>query len=208
MAQSTVEINEEKAEAEGEGAAPASGEYFSYEAFGVRFFEHAISPERIHGALSELVGKAIEFGPVAVGPARLAQITASGSIGEVTVTRCPSEDMVVTHQLVIPGNLDLIVRLAGRDYHFYAEMEATLTLTARAAEPLHVIIDVAPPSTKDVEVAVRAKDWRSRVLRTAANVDGQLRRFVTRYITREIEKPYIRRIREIDIAAHIGRAWD
>lgn len=206
MAQSTVELNEAIAEA-AEAASAADG-YCSYETFGVRFFEHAISPARIHEAMSGLAGKAIEVGPMALGPARVARIEASGRIGEATVTRCPDNDAVVTHRLVIPANLDLTVRLGRRDYRFHAEMRTTLTLTARAAEPLRVIIDVTPPSSKDVEVAVRAGDWRSKVLRTAANVDGKLRRFVARYITREIDKPYIRRIREIDIAAHIGRAWD
>lgn len=204
MAKSVAEINEVMVEAS--GAISAAGHYCSYEAFGVRFFEHAVNPDRIYEAMSELVGKSIDFGPKAIGPARLVRITAAGHIGEVVVTRC--FDDTVTYRLLIPVNLDLTVRVAGQNHHFHVELRAGLTLTARAAEPLRVIIDVAPPSTSDVQVTVKARGLRAALLRSAANVDEELRRFVARYIRRELDKPYIRRIREIDIAHYIGKAWD
>jgi hypothetical protein len=203
MAQSTVEVHEETAETG--GTVSAAGHYYSYETFGVRFFEHAISPERIREAMSELAGRTIEFGPKAVGPARIVRITASGRIGELTVTRRPSD--AVAYRLTIPASLHLTIRLAGQNHRFHVDMRVGLTLTARAAAPLRVIIDVAQPSAGDVEVAVRARGLRSRLLQAAANVDEELRRFAARYLAREIEKPYIKRIREIDIAAHIGKAW-
>lgn len=205
MAKSVAEINEVMAGA-ADAISAADDHYCSYETFGVRFFEHAINPDRIHEAMSELVGKSIEFGPKTIGPARLARITAAGRVGEMTVIRC--FDDTVTYRLLIPVNLDLTVRVAGQNHRFHAELRAGLTLTARAAEPLHLIIDVAPPSAADVQVAVRAKGLRARLLRAAANVDGELRRFVARYIGKEIEKPYLKRVREIDIAEYISKAWD
>lgn len=180
-------------------------DYCSYEEFGVRFFEHAVTPARIHAAMSGLVGNLIEFGPKAVGPGRVARITATGRIGDVTVTQRPGH--AVTFRLMIPVDLHLTVRLAGQNHRFHAEMRAGLTLTARAAAPLRIRIDIAPPSADDVEVIVRAKGLRATALRAAADVDGELRRFVARYIGREIDKPHIRQVCDIDVAARIDKAW-
>jgi hypothetical protein len=40
-----------------------------------------------------------------------------------------------------------------------------------------------------------------------ANVEGELRRFVARYVAREIEKPEVARARLIDVAEAIDKAW-
>jgi len=181
------------------------GPYCTYETFGVRFFEHAVTPERIREAMSGMVGGEIDFGPKAAGPGRMVRIAAQGRIGDVTVTRRPGN--AVAFRVLVPVDLHLSVRLAAQNHRFRADLRAALSLTARAAEPLKVIIDVAPPTAEDIEVAVKAQGLRASVLRAAADVDGELRRFVARYIGREIEKPHIRQVREIDVAARIGRAW-
>lgn len=180
-------------------------DYCTYEDFGVRFFEHAVTPERIHQAMAGMVGNEIEFGPKSVGPGRVARISATGQIGDVVIARRPGN--AVAYRVLLPVDLHLVVRLAAQDHRFRADLRAGLTLTARAAEPLRLVIDVAPPSARDIEVSVQAHGLRASVLRAAADVDGELRRFVARYIGREIDKPHIRRVREIDIAERIGKAW-
>ncbi len=54
----------------------ASDAYMSYEEFGRRFFEVAVTEERVGDAIGQIAGDAFEMGPIAQGPGRLAKVTA------------------------------------------------------------------------------------------------------------------------------------
>ncbi|GAB3686070.1 hypothetical protein [Salinisphaera aquimarina] len=182
--------------------ARASADY-SYEAFGREFFEQSVTRERVENALSNLAGNAIDFGPRKAGPAGLASISATGEVGAPRVERVPGKR--VRFAVTIPIRLQLVVRLAGHDHRFDGELGAHLTLTAMARAPLKIFIDVPAPTEKDVDVDVEAQGLRASVLDVVADVDGELRRFVARHIGREIEKPKIRDMREIDVAARLHK---
>lgn len=66
--------------------AGSPGDEISYAEFGTRFFKHAVTEERIQGALSSLAGNRIEFGPIGAGPGRLAQVSAVGVVGAASAT--------------------------------------------------------------------------------------------------------------------------
>lgn len=178
-----------------------TGTDYSYADFGRDFFEYAVTKERIEAALSNLAGNAIDFGPRVTGPAGLASIRAQGEIRRPSVARNDSD--LVQFAVVIPIYLELVVRLAAHDHRFHAEMHAHLTLTALARAPLHVFVDVTAPSEADVDVKVEAQGLRASVLDVVANVDGELRRYVARQIAKEIDKPKIRAMREIDVRERV-----
>jgi hypothetical protein len=67
---------------------------------------------------------------------------------------------------------------------------------------------VPAPSSKDVDVQIRAETKRASLLQLVAGVDAELKRFVAKYVGREIDKPHIRAARDIDVAARIAGAWD
>lgn len=179
-----------------------TGTDYSYADFGRDFFEYAVTKARIEAALSNLAGNAIDFGPRDTGPAGLASIRAQGEIRRPSVSR--NDGDLVQFAVVIPIYLELVVRLAAHDHHFRAELHAHLTLTALAKAPLHVFIDVPAPSEEDVDVKVEAQGLRASVLDVVANVDGELRRYVARHIAKEIDKPKIRAMREIDVRERLG----
>ena len=185
---------------------PESRTEYSYEAFGRDFFETAVTTDRIQAALAGLTGNAIDFGPRNVGPAGLASIKAKGEIREPSVSSVEGD--LIQFSVVIPIYLELTVRLAAHDHRFRADLRAKLSLTARAKRPLHVFIDIPAPSEKDVEVKIEAQGLRASVLDGVADVDGELRRFVARYIAKEIEKPTIRSMRDIDVRRALEKNWE
>lgn len=177
----------------------------SYEDFGARFFELAVTEARIVGALAGLAGDRIEFGPIGVGPGRVARVRATGVVGQASAERLRLEE--VAFRLSIPVELDLDIHL-GIDHHrFHAAVVVALNLTARAAGPLRVVIDVDPPTWRDVTVTVEAEGLRAAVLQRLSGLDRELGVFVAKYVAREIDKPHIRAARDIDVAARIDSAW-
>ncbi len=184
--------------------APDSRE-ITYAEFGARFFERAVTKERILGALDGLAGDRIEFGPIGAGPGRLAQVSANGVVGKADARRLEGD--VVAFRLEIPVTLDLTINL-GVDHHtFHVAVTVGLTLTARAANSLRVVIEVDEPTWRDVAVVVEADGLRAAVLQRVAGIDREIGRFVARYVAREIDKPHIRQARDIDVAARIDSAW-
>jgi hypothetical protein len=176
-----------------------------YAVFGARFFEHAVTQGRIVGALGGLAGDTIEFGPIGAGPGRIAQVTATGVVGEGVAARMPGEE--VAFRLTIPVALELRIDLGVDHHRFHADVTVGLSLHARAAEPLRVVIDVDPPTWRDVTVEVKADGLRASVLQRVAGIDREIVRFVARFVRRELDKPHIRAARDIDVAARIDGAW-
>jgi hypothetical protein len=177
----------------------------SYATFGARFFEQAVTEERVVGALGDLAGDRIEFGPKGVGPGRLARVRAAGEVGSASARRLTADE--VAFRLSIPVELDIDLDLVVDQHKFHASVVVGLTLTARAAEPLRIVIDIDPPTDRDVTVTVDAQGVRATVIQHLAAIDAEIGRFVAKYVARELEKPHIRAARDIDVAARIDRAW-
>lgn len=174
----------------------------SYGEFGLEFFRRAVSVQRIEAGVSGLTGKPIEFGPVGAGPARLAKVTARGEIAAPTVTRV-DDDEPLRFLLSIPVDLRFTVALPATEHHFQADVIVELKLTARAGAPLRVIIDIDPPGRQDVKVKLRAGNIASTVLQIVSGMDYEIKRFVARYISKEIEKPHIQQARDVDVGRYI-----
>jgi hypothetical protein len=185
--------------------APEQPELCSYAEFGEQFFRLAVTPERILGAVSGLSGDTFEVGPMGAGPGRLAKVSASGQIGQPTLT--PADGPDVAFQLALPVDVRLLVDLGIDVHRFHADVMVSLRLVARAAKPLLVVIDVDPPTRDDVTVEIHGESMRASLLGMVAGIDGELRKQIARFVARELGKPALRKARQIDIAARMTKAW-
>ncbi len=182
------------------------GGFVSYAQWGMDFFADAISEERLLGAVNDLAGRPIDFGPIGVGPGKLAKVRAHGEIGAAVAEPRFGEE--IAYRVELPVRLTFELNLQVETHVFHAELRVPLTLTAKAAQDLRIYIDVTPPTPEEVEVVVRAEGFRASIMQRVAGVESELRRFVSRYITREITKPEVARARTIDVSGAIDRAWD
>ncbi len=189
------------ADGAGEGTA-----FVPYGAFGEQFFRRAVTAERVLGAVNVLAGQPIEFGPTGVGPGRLVRLTATGSIGSASSEHVPGE--WIAYRVTLPVKLAFEVDLSVEVHRFTAGLVVPLVLSARALEDVKVFIDVTPPRARDIVIDLQARGLRASVLQRVAGVEGEVRRFVAKYVTRELEKPHIRAARTIDVGAAIDQAWE
>ncbi len=85
--------------------------------------------------------------------------------------------------------------------------EISLGATARAAEPLLLILDVEKPRPSDISIQVTSKSLRGEVLRIVAGVDAEIRRFIAAHVAGEIDSPESQQARIINVAERIDASW-
>lgn len=180
--------------------------FVTYEEFGRRFFEVAVTEERVAAAFAEIAGGEFEMGPMAQGPAGLAKVTAKVKIQQPTARRSVGD--TITFNVRIPLVIELIVDLRLDKQRFTVDGDIALRATARAAEPLLLVIDVAKPRSSDIAVNVTSKSVRGEILRIVAGVDAEIRRFVAAYVADEIDSPASQQAKIIDVADAVASAWD
>lgn len=177
-----------------------------YAGWGERFFDRAVTLERVLAGVNVLGGRPIELGPLGVGPGRIAKVHATGTIGEATGQRVGVSP--VTFDVTLPASLSFVLDLTMDKQRFDAEIEVPLRLTAHAHADLSIFVDVTPPGADAVVVRLKAQGLRASLTQAAAGVDGELRRFIAKYVAREVDKPHIAAARVIDVAAAIERSAD
>lgn len=180
----------------------AQPRFISYGEWGERFFAHAVTAERVRDGVAGLAGRKVSIGPMSVGPVGLVKVSADGEVGMPAVTGRDAEH--VAFDLAVPVDLRLLIDTGLDRSRFTAAVLARLTLTARAAEPLRIVIDVAEPEPDHVDVRVQADGLRASVLQVVAGVDREIRKAVARYIRREVAKPEMLAARTIDVGAVLG----
>ena len=183
----------------------ADGEFVSYEQWGLDFFAEAVSEDRILGAVNNIAGQPIDFGPIGVGPGKIAKVRAFGEIGSARATRLDADE--ISYRVELPVQLTFELDLQVETHVFHAQMLVPLTLTARAVEGVRIFVTIDPPRPSDIEVQVTAEGIRASIMQRVANVEGELRRFVAKYVARETSKPHVEEARLIDVSRAIDRAW-
>lgn len=176
----------------------------SYGAWGRSFFREAVSIDRVLSAVNVLAGQPVELGPLGVGPGRVARVTAQGRIGEAWGHRVGDDPVAFAVRL--PVALSFTLDLGVDKQVFAADLEVPLLITGRARADLTITLDIEPPRPHQVVVDLRATSLRAAITKHAAGVQGELQRFVARYVAREVEKDYVLRVRTIDVSAAIDRA--
>lgn len=180
-------------------------DYVTYEDFGRRFFEIAVTEDRVGAAFAQIAGDEFEMAPIAQGPGKIAKVSANVKIQEPQVTRNIGD--TITFDIHIPLAINLLVDLRLDKQRFLVDGDIALTATARAAKPLLLIVDVAKPRPSDIRVHVSSRTIRGEVLRVVAGVDGEIRRFIAQYVATEIDSPQSQAAQVIDVAAELDKTW-
>jgi hypothetical protein len=186
--------------------APAAGTEMTYEDFGRQLFQQVLHAERIEESVATVLGERIELGPFGAGPGRfLAKVRATGAIGRPRATPLPGP--MVAYRVRLPIDVTFDLDLAVDVHTFHADVVVPLTLTARAAAPLTIVWDITPPSLGEMDVLVAVDRRRTELLRRVAGIDEELRRFMLRYVTRELQKEHVVRATHIHLGEVIDAAW-
>lgn len=179
--------------------------YMSYEEFGRRFFEVAVTEERVGDAIGQIAGDAFEMGPIAQGPGKLAKVTAKVRIMAPRVNRRVADE--ITFAIRIPLEIDMVVDLRIDKPKFMVFGEISLRAVARAAEPLLLIIDVEKPRAADIAIHVTSKSLRAEVVRIIGGVDAEIKRFIAAHVAGEIDSPESQKAKVIDVATELDQTW-
>lgn len=180
-------------------------DYTTYEEFGRRFFEVAVTEERVGDAIGAIAGNEFEMGPIAQGPGKIAKVTARVKIQKPRVTR--HIDQAITFSIRIPLEIDMVIDLRIDRPKFMVFGEIALRATALAAEPLLLILDVQKPRPSDISIQVTSKTLRAEVLRILAGVDAEIKRFISAHVAGEIDSPESAKAKVIDVAERLDAAW-
>jgi hypothetical protein len=180
-------------------------DYITYEEFGRKFFEAAVTEKRVADAFATMAGDELEMGPMGQGPGGIAKVTAKVTIGQPRATRTLGDE--ITFAVRIPLAVDLLLDLRVDKQRFKVSGEIALRATARAAVPLLLVIDVPKPRTRDISVDVASTSIRGEVLRILAGVDGEIKRFIAHHVGQQIDDPRSQAAKVIDIADQVANAW-
>ena len=85
--------------------------------------------------------------------------------------------------------------------------EISLRATAKAAEPLLLILDVEKPRASDIAIHVTSKSLRGEVVRIIGGVDAEIKRFIALHVAGEIDSPGSQEAKVIDVAETIADTW-
>ena len=181
-----------------------SDDLIGYGDWGALFFETAVTEERILAGVNALAGRPIDVGPIGVGPGRVAKVMAKGEIGTATGHRVSTSP--VAFDVHLPVLLKFSLDLSVDVHKFVATVDIPLRLTAQARDDLAIVIDVRPPAADEIEIVLKAKSLRATLTQYAAGIEGELQRFIAKYVAREISAPGVEAARTIDVAAALNKA--
>jgi hypothetical protein len=177
-----------------------------YDEFGMRFMDLVLHRDRVMESINRVLGEEFQLGPIGAGPGRKgAQVTASGTFGQAYGAGRPD---VVGYNVNLPVNVAFHLDLGVDMMRFDAEVLLPLRLTMELVEPLTILWHIAPPHPDDVAITVKSDNRRAAVLQKLTGLDGELRRFIVRFVDRELEKPHVRTAMRIDLVTLIDNAWE
>ncbi|WP_330185171.1 hypothetical protein OHB26_17235 [Nocardia sp. NBC_01503] len=178
-------------------------DWIDYGEFGHRFFERIVTVDRVREVVESMAGKPIEVGPIRTGPGNRAQVAVHGTVrlprivesthdpapvkrepviaelptpaGQHPIPEADTVDKadLVTFDLTIPVSLDITVDVL-QSNRYSAELQVPVALTARAAEPLLIVIDAAPPAPEQIELELKAQGLRAATLGKLAGIRRQV----------------------------------
>jgi hypothetical protein len=114
---------------------------------------------------------------------------------------------MITFAIRIPLEINMVVDLRIDKPKFIVFGEIALSATARAAEPLLLILDVQKPRSSDISIHVTSKSLRAEVVRIIGGIDAEIRRFIAAHVSGEIDSPASQKAKIIDVANRLDAAW-
>jgi len=177
-----------------------------YDEFGMRFMDLVLHRDRVMESVNRVLGEDFQLGPIGAGPGRkVAKVTASGTFGTAYGEALPD---VVGYEVNLPVNVTFHLDLGVDMMRFDAEVVLPLRLTMELVEPLTILWHITPPRADAVAIDVKSDNRRAAVLQKVTGLDGELRRFIVRFVERELEKPHVRKAMRIDLVTLIDNAWE
>lgn len=177
-----------------------------YDEFGMRFMDLVLHRDRVMESINRVLGEDFSLGPIGAGPGRkVAKVTATGTFGTAFGEALTD---VVGYQVNLPVNVAFHLDLGVDMLRFDAEVLLPLRLTMELVEPLTILWHITPPHPDDVTIKVESDNRRGGVLQKLTGLDGELRRFIVRFVDRELEKPHVRKAMRIDLVTLIDNAWE
>ncbi|MEV6134746.1 hypothetical protein AB0L63_01470 [Nocardia sp. NPDC051990] len=149
----------------------AEFDWIGYDEFGYQFFSRIVTRDRVFEFVEQMVGRPIEVGPLRAGPRDSATVTVRGNARVPQLADRP--DVPLSFDLTLPVSLDITVDVL-KTNHYRAEVEIPLVLTARAADPLLIVIDVPPPAADDLRLEFKARGMRAATLAVLAGIRKQV----------------------------------
>jgi hypothetical protein len=177
-----------------------------YDEFGMRFMDLVLHRDRVMESINRVLGDEFSLGPIGAGPGRkVAKVTASGTFGKAYGDALAD---VVGYEVNLPVSVTFHLDLGVDMLRFDAEVLLPLRLTMELVEPLTILWHITPPHPDDVSIDVRSDNRRAAVLQKLTGLDGELRRFIVRFVERELEKPHVQKAMRIDLVTLIDNAWE
>lgn len=184
----------------------AAPQPIGYDEFGMRFMDLVLHRDRVMQSINRVLGDDFQLGPIGAGPGRkVAKVTASGTFGTAYGEALPD---VVGYHVNLPVSVAFHLDLGVDMMRFDAEVLLPLRLTMELVEPLTILWHIAPPLPDEVSIDVKSDKRRAAVLQKLTGLDGELRRFIVRFVERELEKPHVRKAMRIDLVTLIDNAWE
>lgn len=181
-------------------------EPLGYDEFGMRFMNLVLHRDRVMESINRVLGEDFSLGPIGAGPGRkVAKVTASGTFGTAYGEALPD---VVGYEVNLPVNVAFHLDLGVDMLRFNAEVLLPLRLTMELVAPLTILWHITPPDPDDVVMTIASDSRRATVLQKLTGLDGELRRFIVRFVDRELEKPHVRKAMKIDLVTLIDNAWE
>jgi len=177
------------------------------EHFGSNFMRLVLHKDRVLASIDQVLGEELLLGPIGAGPGRVfARITARGTFGK-TYGEELDDRSTLGYKVFLPVAVTFDLDLRVDTVSFDADVLLPLTLRMCVEEPLTIVWDIRPPSEEEVTISVKADKRRSAVLQRMAGVDAELRRFIIKFVARELDKPHVRKATRIDLVSLIDGAW-
>lgn len=178
----------------------------AYEAFGERFLRDVLNLDRILQSVDRILGHDLRLGPIGAGPGRkFATLTATGTFMPTYGEALPGP--LVAYRVFLPVEVTFEIDLHIDVHRFNAEVLVPLGIVLRLEEPLTVVWDLIEPREDELVVNIHSSARRSAVLQKMAGLDAELRRFLLRFVQKELDKPHVRKARRINVAEVINVAW-
>ena len=178
----------------------------AYEAFGERFLRDVLHLDRVLQSIDRILGDDLRLGPIGAGPGRkMATLTATGTFMPTYGEALPGP--LVAYKISLPVDVTFEIDLHIDVHRFHAEVLVPLGVVLRLEEPLTVVWDLIEPREDELVVNIKSEARRSAVLQRMAGIDTELRRFLLRFVQKELDKPHVRKARRINIAEVIDGAW-
>jgi hypothetical protein len=177
-----------------------------YDEFGMRFMNLVLHRDRVMQSVNRVLGEDFHLGPIGAGPGRkVAKVTASGTFGAAHGEALTD---VVGYEVNLPVDVTFHLDLGVDVMRFDAQVLLPLRLAMELVEPLTILWHITPPRPDDVTIDVQTDNRRAAVLQKLTGLDGELRRFIVRFVERELEKPHVRKAMHIDLPRLIDNAWE